>query len=119
MRRAAKSPLPMNFDVSDSVRQWAIERGYAGHLAQHLDAFVGYVTAHGKEYVDWDAALKNAIRSDWGGVRKASAGPSAEMALDRSMRARMQEAVPDVAARCRPAPESYEVIEMEVPSDDR
>jgi hypothetical protein len=67
-KKKKKTPLPKNFEISDAVRKWAEENGYRD-LEKHLEAFVDYVKSSGKQYVDWDAALRKAIREDWGKVR--------------------------------------------------
>jgi hypothetical protein len=88
--------MPAEFAISDAVRLWASKEGYAAHLQAHFDHFVGYAKASGKRYADWDAALKNSIRADWGGIRKQSG--SGETAYQRQVRERMCAAVPRIAA---------------------
>jgi len=61
--------LPENFSVSDSVREWAKKNGF-GRLDEHLENFCLACKAKGYAYIDWDAALMTAIRSDWAGLRK-------------------------------------------------
>ena len=101
--------MPAEFAVSDAIRLWASKEGYAAHLQAHFDHFVGYAKANGKRYADWDAALTNSIRADWGGIRKQSG--SGETAYQRQMRERMCAAVPGIAAR---APETrITTIDME------
>ena len=39
-------------------------------MSAHLESFVGKATAKGYTYADWNAALRNAIRDDWAGLRK-------------------------------------------------
>ncbi|MES2247909.1 MAG: helix-turn-helix domain-containing protein [Pseudomonadota bacterium] len=66
--RASKSHgLPEGFAVSERVRDWAAEKGFAD-LDDHLEYFVSYAKANGKKYVDWDEALMNAIRGNWAKV---------------------------------------------------
>lgn len=67
-----KTPLPPDFSISESVRKWA--EGKFDRLEDHLEAFIDYVKAHGKEYIDWDSAFKKAIREDWGKVRTTIQG---------------------------------------------
>ncbi|WP_080412481.1 helix-turn-helix domain-containing protein [Burkholderia ubonensis] len=59
-----KTPLPENFAISDRIRQWASDKGYA-RLQDRFDHFVGTSKAKGYRYVDWDQAFMNAIRDDW------------------------------------------------------
>ena len=70
--RKRASPIPEGFKVSDGVREWAKREGYEKHLEAHLAYFLDYATAGRKVYADWDAAFRNCIRGDWGGVRKAA-----------------------------------------------
>jgi hypothetical protein len=59
-----KTPLPVDFGVSERVMEWAAEKGY-GRLEERLEHFVGSAKANGYHYVDWDAAFMNAVRDDW------------------------------------------------------
>ena len=83
-RRAKRTSLPEGFGISDDVRKWASKMGFAKHLDEHLEHFVGSVRARGAQYADFDQALMNAIRSDWGDIRKhaassnGSSGPDAD-----------------------------------------
>ena len=63
-----KRSLPDGFGISPAVRRWAEAKGY-GQLEHHYEAFVLKAEARGYQYVDWDAALKTAIREDWAGLR--------------------------------------------------
>jgi len=65
-----KTRLPAGFTVSQSVKMWADSKGFAEDLPAHLEYFTGYVKANAKTYADWDQAFQNAIRGDWGEVRK-------------------------------------------------
>lgn len=71
-----KSSLPENFGISESVRAWADEHGY-DRLELRLERFIGYVTANGKQYVDWDAAFRNSIRDNWAKLPERFGGGSA------------------------------------------
>lgn len=62
--KTKKSSLPENFGISESVRKWANENGH-DRLEIRLERFIGYVTANGKQYVDWDSAFRNSIRDNW------------------------------------------------------
>lgn len=70
--RKRATSLPPDFGISDSVRDWAADKGYA-QLPDYLEAFIGRAKARAGTYVDWDQAFMNFIREDWGGIRKAKA----------------------------------------------
>lgn len=74
---ARRASLPDGFAISDRVRAWATEKGFAPFLDLHLEKFLSSVKARGARYVDWDEALMNCIRDDWGDIRRkaAAAGP--------------------------------------------
>jgi hypothetical protein len=59
-----KSPLPENFNVSPSVQAWAIKKGHT-RLDEHLESFTAKCRANGYQYIDWDSAFMEAIRTDW------------------------------------------------------
>lgn len=63
-RKPAKTSLPDDFCISEAVRDWA-DRNGVQHLDRHFDSFVTKVRANGYTYVNWDAALQNAISDDW------------------------------------------------------
>lgn len=69
---ARSIPLPDDFAISPATEAWAEQHGY-DQLPEHLEAFKGKAQAKGYRYVDWQAALKNAIRDDWAGLRKQAA----------------------------------------------
>lgn len=69
--RKRSTAIPPDFGISDRVRAWAVERGYEANLDAHLEYFKNYAAANAKTYADWDAAFRNCIDADWGGVRKA------------------------------------------------
>ena len=66
--------LPDGFAISRRVRDWASTLGFADYLPAHLEHFIGTVKASGKRYADWDQALMNYIRNDWGDIRKRAGG---------------------------------------------
>lgn len=70
-KRRAPTPIPTEFSLSDRVRQWAAERD-VDRLELRVEHFIGRARAKGYTYVDWDAALMNAIREDWAGLSKPS-----------------------------------------------
>lgn len=73
--RKRGSALPDDFQISDRVKSWAQQKGWGAYLEAHLEHFRGYCAASGKTYVDHDEAFMNAIRADWGGIRRQASGP--------------------------------------------
>ena len=63
-KSSRKSLLPANFTISDAIKTWAKEHGYT-RLNERLDHFKDTAIARGYEYIDWDAAFRNAIRDNW------------------------------------------------------
>lgn len=65
-RKAAtkKTTLPDDFDVSESVKTWAAEKGF-DRLPQHLEHFRDVAIAKAYTYADWDRAFMNAVRNNW------------------------------------------------------
>lgn len=59
-----KTGIPDNFTVSDEVKEWAAKNNF-NSLDIHLESFIEKCKQHNYKYVDWDAALKTAIRGDW------------------------------------------------------
>jgi hypothetical protein len=80
------------FEISDAVRAWADEHGFGAHLEAHREQFVGYAKANAAVYADWDQAFMNAIRGDWGNVRKRAGqgaprpSSSTELTADETFR---------------------------------
>ena len=56
--------MPDNFSISESVKTWAKNKGH-DRLQDHLESFISKCKANGYQYIDWDAAFMEAIRSDW------------------------------------------------------
>jgi hypothetical protein len=77
--------MPSDFAVSERVKLWATEKGYA-QLDEHLEAFTRKARARGYTYVDWDAAFMEAIREDWAKLRGRSANGAAPPPEDRGPR---------------------------------
>jgi hypothetical protein len=69
-----KTGLPAGFAISERVKAWAVQKGYA-RLQDHFDAFVLSAEKHGYRYSSWDAALMEAIRKDWAGFGSAGKAP--------------------------------------------
>lgn len=83
IRKKAKTALPENFGLSDSLKRWAIEKGY-DRLDAHLENFLIVVAQHGYVYADWDAALKNAIRCNWAKLEKSVAGRGSSPKVEKT-----------------------------------
>ncbi len=71
-RSGRKTSIPEDFGISDEVRAWADGKGF-DQLDEHLDSFRAKALANGYQYVNWDAAFRNAIQDDWAGLRKRGA----------------------------------------------
>jgi hypothetical protein len=59
-----KTPLPDGFTISPEVRTWAKKKGHS-RLEEHLESFISKCKANGYQYIDWNSAFMEAIRSDW------------------------------------------------------
>jgi len=60
-----------DFTPSPKVRAWASANGFAPYLEAHAEYFADYLANKtGKPYKDIDAAFRNCIRGDWGGIRR-------------------------------------------------
>jgi len=85
LKRTVKDPLegrkrslPEGFGISNSVREWARSKGWEKYLQLHFEHFLGHVKANGAKYINWDHALMNCVRADWGGVRRQANGGKIE-----------------------------------------
>lgn len=67
--KPVETPLPENFVISDRVLKWAAQKGHAGTLELHFEAFVSTCRAKGYTYADWDEAFMNAIRNNWAKIK--------------------------------------------------
>lgn len=76
--RARATPLPSDFKISDRVKTWAAQKGFA-NLPAYLEFFTGRMKANGKTYSDWDEALMNCIREDWPKLRSTTPAEDAKM----------------------------------------
>ena len=63
-----KTSIPQGFEISENIRRWANEKGFT-NLEEHLENFVGVCQAKNYQYVDWNAAFQNAIRSNWAKIK--------------------------------------------------
>jgi len=68
-RARAKTSLPIDFAITPALQAWADQHDY-GDMEHHLASFRDKAQAKGYQYVDWEAALRNAVRDDWAGIRK-------------------------------------------------
>lgn len=96
--------LPDNFEPNDTAAALAAELGLS--LASELAAFADHHAANGSTFKDWQAALRTWLRNaarfarrDAGRKPAFITGNTGETAYQRSMRERMQEAVPAIARR--------------------
>lgn len=69
-RAPSKTAMPEDFGISERVKAWAAEKGYA-QLDQHLESFRAKARAKGYTYADWDAAFMEAIRENWAKLQPA------------------------------------------------
>lgn len=69
-KEKTKTSITEGFAISQRVRDWAKRNGFEASLEQHLEHFVGHCRANQAKYVDWDEALMNCVRADWGGIRR-------------------------------------------------
>lgn len=73
--KSRKTSLPNGFGDgwSEAMRAWLLANcKNAADVRKHMDYFVGYVKANGKQYVDWEQAFQNAIKGDWAKVGSAN-----------------------------------------------
>jgi hypothetical protein len=68
-KKSTKTPIPGNFTISDSIREWYKKQGYSENIDAHLVYFIDKALANNYTYSDWDAAFRGAIRSDWAKLR--------------------------------------------------
>jgi uncharacterized protein YdaU (DUF1376 family) len=62
-----RTSIPDDFKISPAVVTWAKKHGHTDGPA-HLQYFIDTCKAKGYQYVDWDAAFRNAITKNWAGV---------------------------------------------------
>ena len=60
-----KTTIPLDFSITERVRQWASAKGHGPLLELHFEAFVSTCKAKDYRYADWDEAFMNAIRKNW------------------------------------------------------
>lgn len=72
-----ETPIPDNFTISESVNQWAKNKGHV-KIDKHLEHFINVCKAKGYKYVDWDRAFMNAISSNWAKIENTKDEPIPE-----------------------------------------
>lgn len=109
--KKAKIPLPENFQISPAVYQWAKNKGHT-RLDEHLESFKAKCRANGYQYIDWDSAFMEAVRSDWaklkptggngnGGIRTARSDPR-----DKTLQSREDAEIAAIIAKRQAAKQS-------------
>ncbi len=71
----AKTLMPRLFEISQKVRDWAVENGY-DQLDAHLSYFREKCQAKGYKYLNWDSGFKLAIMKNWAGLRQHHSAPT-------------------------------------------
>lgn len=79
--KPTKHPLPADFEISERVRQWALDKGF-GKLDAHLESFRGKAVANGYTYANWDEAFMGAVRDDWAKLRVTTLEGSPRQRVD-------------------------------------
>lgn len=62
-----KTPLPIDFSISERVKVWAEKNGHT-ELEKHLDNFIIACEKNAYTYANWDSAFMDAIRKNWAKV---------------------------------------------------
>lgn len=83
VRKKAKTQMPENFGLTESLKRWASEKGH-DRLEAHLENFLIVVAQHGYVYADWEAALKTAIRANWAKLDKSVAGRGSSPKVEKT-----------------------------------
>lgn len=64
--KSVKTAMPENFTVSEKVWEWAKGKGFSDNrVSENFAKFALYAEREAKKYVNWDAALMNAIGDNW------------------------------------------------------
>lgn len=59
-----------DYEITEQMRAWGKANGF--NVDEHHEYFVDYcANKPGKPYKDMDAAFRNCVRADWGGIRRA------------------------------------------------
>ncbi len=66
-----KTVIPDDWHLSDKLKSWALANGFGPveYLEKHSEYFRDYCEATGAKYANFDAAFRNCLRGDWGGVK--------------------------------------------------
>ena len=70
-RKRGAHTLPDDYKITDEMRAWAKAGGY-DQIEASLDYLRDWALSNGRAKTNWDAALRNCIKGDWGGARKAA-----------------------------------------------
>ena len=66
--------IPNDFELTPQLREWGEKKGYGPYMQAHFDFFIDHAKSgsNGKpvKYIDWEAAFRKAVVSDWGDVRR-------------------------------------------------
>lgn len=84
-RKKAKTIIPDEFSISESVSLWAEKNGYQ-LMEKRLEHFITACQAKGYEYADWDAAFRTAISDDWAKLGKATPKTDKPFDMDKFLR---------------------------------
>jgi hypothetical protein len=58
--------IPEDFALSDVVIEWGKAKGYTKAVLQkHMEYFIDVSVAKQYKYADWNAAFRNAVKSNW------------------------------------------------------
>lgn len=103
--KSRRRAIPDDFKISDEVRAWATANGY-DQLEASFAYFADYAKSNEKLYADWDAALRNCIKGDWGEARKKArergrfAGAPKAVAPDCTVSGCKREGLPSLGGKC-------------------
>ena len=103
--KSRRLTLPPDFAISESVREWARTGGY-DQIEASFTHFCDYAKANGRIYADWDAALRNCIKGDWGDARKKArdrvrvGGAPRAVAPDCNVPGCKREGLPALGGKC-------------------
>jgi hypothetical protein len=76
-KKVALTSMPENFSISAAVKKWADKKGFSqDYLDANFEKFVNYVEKHGKTYVNWDSALRDAISGNWAKFNTPPSNPN-------------------------------------------
>jgi hypothetical protein len=105
----ASRKCPEQFEVSDSLREWASANTPGADLGRETDAFRDHTFR--ASITDWDGAWRNWMRKAAERAPKARQADSVESFQQRAARERMQQMSPRLAAKAPGAQPFAEVID--------